>query len=335
MINVAVLFRAESYALELAADTAISSAVVLRAALDPKLPDELKTALGKAANPVVIMTGIGGEQFMPHEEVLEQLEDGDKILSSIAVDGKATIKLVEQQPDSAELQVVSASGEYKGAMELKEDATMADVLKSLCSSYMGDMMKATLQFPAKKQGMWLDLKAPGSAVIMSAVELAIRGLLPMLKPPVPTSLTALRVVLPRDAAPLPKQPPVPPQGGAPPAGNTAAATGGGPNPMSKARLPAEDMARVLKALQKPDKTMFEPLMFGNECEPVDAPDGTAVRECFITTLGAGKYSCTLCDRPEEAPPRPFLPPRARSVRECPASHATLARSHTSRRVTRT
>jgi len=131
-----------------------------------------------------------------------------------------------------------------------------------------------LQYTAKKPGLWLDLKEPKpDATILSAVEGAIKGLFPLIKPSVPTSISSLRIIVPDDCAPI-----MPAE--APDQADQAEDEPKGQAPQAAS---AQDLAKVLKAFKKKGKEACFQMMLGND-----------ESECFIETLGDGRYVCSIC-----------------------------------------
>jgi hypothetical protein len=204
-MHVVVLFGEHRCQVELAIETPLAPVETLLAALTEVLPGDVQDAIASAPHEVKILVAIGEDNYMHLQEVLEQLGDEDKVLAALAgVDGRATIKLVQCVPPAinAVLHVVKSDGSQFGSLELRESATYADLLGALREKYTGDVSEMAVQYPAKKEGLWLSLSPvpPPESSLLGATEKSISGLLPFLKPSVPTTINALRVCMPADAA---------------------------------------------------------------------------------------------------------------------------------------
>ena len=276
-----VHFRGIVYEVKLDASTKLDETFV--GVLHAKVIEQLPEGDARRAASLELQVSIGNDEFLAFHEVLKQLDDDARVLISLAPEAseadtavpKPFMKLVEAEA-SAEIMLVNGAGERKGVLKLPEETTVPLLRKELGAKFQSCMglSNVKLQYPAKKPGLWLDLKEPKpDATILSAVEGAIKGLLPFLKPSVPTSISSLQIIVPDDCAPImPAEAPdeaaqeeAEPQGQAP-----------------QAAQAAQDLEKVLKALKKPGKEACHQMMHGNE------------GECFIETLGDGKYVCSIC-----------------------------------------
>jgi hypothetical protein len=250
--------------------------------LHAKVIEQLPEGDARRAASLELQVSIGNDEFLAFGEVLKQLPDDARVLSSLAPEAseadtavpKPFMKLVEVEA-SAEIMLVNGAGERKGVLKLPEETTVPLLRKELGAHFQSStgLSNVKLQYPAKKPGLWLDLKEPKpDATILSAVEGAIKGLFPLIKPSVPTSISSLRIIVPDDCAPImpaEAQVEAEPKGQAPQAAQAAQA--------------AQDLAKVLKAFKKSGKEVCLEMMHGND-----------ESECFIETLGDGKYVCSIC-----------------------------------------
>jgi hypothetical protein len=272
-----VHFQGIVYEVKLDASTKLDETFV--GVLHAKVIEHLPEGDARRAASLELQVSIGNDEFLAFGEVLKQLDDDARVLSSLAPEAseadtaapKPFMKLVEVEA-SAEIMLVNGAGERKGVLKLPEETTVPLLRKELGAHFQSSMglSNAKLQYPAKKPGLWLDLKEPTpDATILSAVEGAIKGLLPFLKPSVPTSITSLRIIVPDDCAPI-----MPAE-----AQDEDETKGQAP----QAAQAAQDLAKVLKAFKKSGKEVCLQMMHGND-----------ESECFIETLGDGKYACSIC-----------------------------------------
>ena len=278
-----VHFRGIVYEVKLDASTKLDETFV--GVLHAKVIEQLPEGDARRAASLELQVSIGNDEFLAFDEVLKQLDDDARVLSSLAPEAseadaavpKPFVKLVELEA-LAEILLVNGAGERKGVLKLPEETTMPLLRKELGGQFQSSMglTNMKVQYPAKKTGLWLDLKEPklnAAATILSAVEVAIKGLLPFLKPSVPTSISSLRIIVPDDCAPI-----MPAEAPDEAAQDEAEPKGQAP----QAAQAAQDLEKVLKALKKPGKEACHQMMHGNE------------GECFIETLGDGKYVCSIC-----------------------------------------
>ena len=252
--------------------------------LHAKVIEQLPEGDARRAASLELQVSIGNDEFLAFGEVLKQLPDDAHVLSSLAPEAseadtavpKPFMKLVEVEA-SAEIMLVNGAGERKGVLKLPEETTVPLLRKELGAHFQSStgLSNVKLQYPAKKPGLWLDLKEPKpDATILSAVEGAIKGLFPLIKPSVPTSISSLRIIVPDDCAPI-----MPAE--APDQADQAEDEPKGQAP--QAAKAAQDLAKVLKAFKKNGKEACFQMMHGND-----------ESECFIETLGDGKYVCSIC-----------------------------------------
>ena len=298
-----VTFGTTTEVVEADAAAELSTEAALLSFLTPLLSESFQSAVAGARFPVILQVAVGSDQVMLFEEVIMQLSDDDRHLSSLAIeDDTAVFTFVETKPESVALQLVNSAGVPFGMVQVTENASAKDVLRALCADVNGDMTVAIIQYPGKRENTWMDLKvSPDRAdqPLLAIIGSTISGMLPFIKPSVPSSMGSLRVKLPPDAArkaatnglagaPVqpPMQPPEPPKDGK--------------NTMKK--TPEEDWLRVLKAMEKPDRVRSKALMYGTD------------NVCLIRTLGDEKFVCSLCDSTAEAAPT-AQPPKPRSLGE--------------------
>ena len=132
-----VHFRGIVYEVKLDASTKLDETLIV-GVLHAKVIEQLPEGDARRAASLELQVSIGNDEFLAFDEVLKQLDDDARVLSSLAPEAseadaavpKPFVKLVELEA-LAEILLVNGAGERKGVLKLPEETTMPLLRKEL------------------------------------------------------------------------------------------------------------------------------------------------------------------------------------------------------------